>query len=391
MSSDTTNKTDNVEHEQVSVSDVVHAYYGDLSDKQAKVFKKALFLSKGKTNNRVAIVLARIGATPTYIANHAQGYNGSKQLGNSRELVVMDMIEDELRKVTPNYWDTVGGRTLKGQCKNMLDSLQINTSKYLPTWAVNLPYYEFEDKLRDVVIDRVVYKPLANRLFGYGMSSVVSTATKLVSLFTNNRGLSLARVPRVHTDILVARQLKGLEEAHIGESSLMNIIRRTLYWDDENLDNRYKEHRDQEIDALTRIEGLTDAVIECLFVDGHDMICAEQYGLAKKRAGEYVYTDSPTPHRKFTQTFGFLRELMDTFYKLCDKLGITVVKTENGRALTRGRTYGFIKRLIKECEKFDKLVKAGLSRQEAREQIVNNINNTLLEKDLGVYTLAGWE
>lgn len=315
-----------------------------LNDEQLKVFKEALFKSKGQSNNEFGVELVLAGATSDEVAKFASRVEGramltksSKGINSAPYRAVMQVV----RRV-PNFWDTVKGRNIKSEHAGILAKLGINTERYLPVT-------KFDAKLSDMYL-QTTYRVTGE---SYCMFSAQS------DLRYDSITAGKVKMAEIFSPLSQVKFLK--------DNAVIELVSNTTRNAETELPD-YDKNRAYDIDSLAHMD---EAITS-------QMSPRELMADLLRDDFEGYFRHNPT------STYSIkIMCIMEGFYEVCREMGIVGILdgAANGRYYVSGATLkGIMQNVIKMAGTYRRLVKSGFGESVARETVLAEINDNIIKR-----------
>lgn len=313
-------------------------------EESQKIFKQALFESKGRANNQLGGLLLAAGAPVEDIVRYASRVSGNKFMDNPirhKKSTPAERIARSVFKTVPNFWDTISGKKLREKGDEVLKKLGLDPADYLPVSRLDIKRAE-----------RALHT--AFRLSG-----------KSYSYCDELRMLSY--------DTTLARKLEGasifepLTDVKFGNDDAISKLQGcTSLFPEEDWLPDYGKNRRYEIESLANLDpevALKMRPIE-LFMDIlQNCFCR----LARQTSSYAIETLC----------------VIEGFYAVCTEMGIVGVLDDSvlGRhCVTQAASVGIMKNVIKLAGTYRRLVKGGFAESVARETVLAEINENVAKR-----------
>ena len=323
----------------------IDAYVGwdKFTEEQQKVFKEAMFKSKGKSNNRLGAYLVLAGATADDVAKYGGGVDARSKFWarRSSERHVPKAVR-QIASSVPDFWETVKGRKLKERSRDTLIKMGLNPDE-------KLPVTRFNAKLSEMYLQRT-FKANGESYCMYNVQrdlkydSSVGDKLEMVDVFE----------PLANVKFADDAALKNLMDCSVKKST-----------GSHNSLPDYDKNRKYEIDSFAHMdEAITSQINPYkLLID----VLHENYS-------GYFYSNPESSYAIQIMC------IMEGFYDVCREMGIVGVqdKAISGRYWVSASTAkGIMQNVIKLAGSYRRLVKGGFAESVARETVLAEINENI--------------
>ena len=337
-----------------------------------KIFKEALYLSKGKTNNAVCALLAMLNIPAEDIVKYfKEGNVGVKksspfiQKDKNKRLTPSQREANRLAKRIPNYWDTYDGKKLKAT---------LGTERIL----------KFVSSY-----DKYWYESNPNFINNLLVSSIIFEEYRKYSIFMNNLTCSMfsnISYARYTSDSFKAMNqfANYIKQVDVIDYDFTSAIIRNSVRDEVELNSKsypfFIEMFKHDINAMNN---LSSDVIKDIRMNRHFAKLLYDNSASYRMLGGYKSNEANSIMYKY---------IIEAFYGVCKQLNIfgLITNAEGKVSYRREPKFSEIKRImqkvIKSYSTYEKLVKQGFDTDVAKQTILDEINSyiELKMKDTGI-------
>lgn len=316
----------------------------DFSEDELKVWKEALFRSKGATDNVISAYLIFTGASVDDVVKYGTQVTGGRVItrGVHSKLGADGRKFKQVLDAVPNFWDTTRGKLLLKSDKEILEKVGLDTTKKLPITKIYLKSAEEYVRRACKAIGRSSYHPIVEE-----------------DLFVNSRTC------RAILSVDLFQPIMNINFAGGSERAIKALVDTTAMREDEFEIPKYEAMRKYEIDSLAHLDPSVaeNISLQKLFCD------ILRDGLS------YQFRHYPNS-AKTIQTECEL----EAFFEVCKEMGIVGAMDGNidGRYWCSAATAsGIVKNVIRMGGTYRRLIKNGFVESVARQTVLGEINTAI--------------
>lgn len=325
----------------------IGSYETDMTAEELAVFKEALRLSKGKTNNNLAAYLAQLGMGAEDIAKIAKnirlgGESCTSKIICRRNVKLSPSLRVDVQRLkrVPNFFDTVRGKDA------MVRKLVLARIKKL--YRNNYNDLERDDYLPMSLFDNNLYRDISAEVCWHRCNNDI----KGLNLYSFNSSVSN------YLDFATNIAKSGFADKF--EPELLEKIESNNGKSDWTEDVEYDKYFNQDMEALLHIDNDLNDLYGELAID--TILKATKRDFSPYRSGELEKAKIMT--------------LIDEFYHACSNMGITLVNFKKDEwGVPYSRVKAIMRQAIKANDNYNKLVqKQGFLMSVARQVVTDELN-----------------
>lgn len=319
--------------------DIWYSSYSDMTPDEQEAFKKALFLSKGKSNNKLAALLILTGASAEVAAEYASraGSRGYLHIRNNKRLTETERAIRQVERSVPNYWDTIKGKRVKERFGETLKKMGVDTT-------IELPISRLDKALASMYLVRTYSVGRLPYVWYQSQDNIQYNADAV-------RTILFASVYSPLLEVKFDGDVKGLLGcAKSNERAKMPD---------------YDKYRDYDIDSFSNMDEEVTKGIK------PDELCVDTVNSALGCRFKYRASEPKTIE---------LQCVVEGFYEVCKEIGIAGMMNANlpgRRYVSESAMKGIMQNVIKMGGMYRRLVKGGFAESVARETVVAEINENI--------------
>lgn len=336
----------------------VSHYASNFTADEEKEFKKALFLSKGKTNNKLASYLIQCGLPAEQVieiaSNVVVDYESTDEgiIRKPRNRRRTSYIRTQIQQIrrAPNFFDTVSGKNeyVKKLILGRLDRRINGDDQKL------LKEIGGDDYLPMSILDREVADRISVTSFGYATGLSIFSYD---STLGNYLPFAVNIAESGYADKLPERFLNDIyERTQRNDSKRMDV---------DGIPFEYDKYFKYDLDSLCNTDTPIEKINALLAVDTIVQAVRPDFGT-------YIRTET-----KIKTAL-----MVSEFYHACKEMGIALVNLNeyNQWGATYSRIKALLRQTIKAYGQYKKLVeKEGFLMSVARQTIVEELNQYIVE------------